>query len=266
MQYKDTRVSNLINKITFKDVLFKGNYTLDPYQNCSFGCAYCDSAYENTIYVKTNAVELFKQEVPTIQKGRIIIGSVHDPYQPIEQKVRLTRDILEVVKEYDMPIHILTKSPLIKRDIDILQQIHDVLVTITIFTSDQKISNLFEPLVPSPLDRFQMVSNLQSHHIKTGIALIPIMPYITDGTIEEFLITSALHHANHIIYKHLELKGDQKQIMLHLIGQIDPTLPSKYEQLYADSYAPHDMYIAETNKHIQEICRRLRLPTHHEND
>lgn len=261
MQYKYIQVSKLINKITVKDMLFKGDYTIDPYQNCQFGCKYCDSSYDDTVFIKANAVEIFKEEVSTLKKGRIIIGSVHDPYQPVEKIAQLTRELLKVAKNYDMPIHILTKSPLISRDIDLLKKIHDIIVTITIFTLDQHISNLFEPSVPSPKERFQIISELQAHEIKTGIAIIPIMPYITDNTIEQLLSASSLNHAHHIIYKHLELKGDQKQIMIDLIGQLDPKLPVLYKQLYNESYSPSETYILEINKRIQKICQGLRLST-----
>ncbi len=243
-------------------MLFKGSYTIDPYQNCQFGCKYCDSSYDDTVFIKSNAVEIFKKEASTLKKGRLIIGSVHDPYQPVEKSIQLTRELLIVAKDYDIPIHILTKSTLIKRDIDILKKMHDVIVTITIFTLDERISNLFEPFVPSPNMRFQIVSELQAHEIKTGIAITPVMPYITDNAIEQLLCVSSANNANHIIHKHLELKGDQKQIVINLIRKLDPKLPSLYEQLYYERYAPCDAYIVEINKHIQTICKRLKLPTY----
>ena len=87
MRYQHIHVPRFVKKITFKDVLFNGTYTIDPYQNCEFGCGYCDSSYDETVFIKSNAVERFKEELPMMNKGRIIIGSVHDAYQPIEEKV-----------------------------------------------------------------------------------------------------------------------------------------------------------------------------------
>ena len=81
----------MLNKITTKDMLFGGNYTLDPYQNCEFSCKYCDSSYDEKIYIKTNAIELLEKELKKIKKGTIIIGSVHDPYQKAEKKSRILK-------------------------------------------------------------------------------------------------------------------------------------------------------------------------------
>ena len=143
MQYKYIQVSKLLNKITTKDRLFSGDYTLDPYKNCEFGCKYCDSAYEDTIYVKTNAIELFEKDIKNLDKGTIIIGSVHDPYQKIERDTKITREILKIIEKNKLSCHILTKSDLVLRDLDILADIDDCRVTISIISLDKNITNIF---------------------------------------------------------------------------------------------------------------------------
>ena len=100
MQYKQIQVDTVINKITNKDKLFKGDYTVDPYQNCEYGCRYCDSSFDKTIYIKNNALEIFEKEITQMQNGTIIIGSVHDPYQKTEEKHKLTRQILKIIKKH----------------------------------------------------------------------------------------------------------------------------------------------------------------------
>ena len=134
MEYKLINCDSVIKKITKKDSLFHGNYCVDPYQNCEFGCHYCDSSFEKTIYVKTNIIEILEKELETIKNGRIIIGSVNDPYQIIEKKYQLTNTILETLKEYNFPCHILTKSPLILRDLDLLSQLESM-ITISMIVS-----------------------------------------------------------------------------------------------------------------------------------
>jgi DNA repair photolyase len=261
MEYRYIRVEKLINQIINIDELFKGAYTIDLYQNCEFGCRYCDSSYEQIVYIKTNAVELFQDEISKLPKGRIIIGSVHDPYQPIEQDFQSTREILKIAHRFDIPIHILTKSTLIKRDLDILKQLQDVYVTITIFTLNDTIATLFEPAVATPKERLQLVSEFQAYGIKTGIAIIPIMPYITDMALEDLLQEFSTYRPNHVLFKHLELKGYQKQLVIDLIKQLNPTLPSLYEQLYKERYVPSNTYIDEINKRMYEVCKNLGLPT-----
>ena len=102
MQIKTVKTDKILNRITKKDTLFHGDYTVDPYQFCDFGCIYCDSSYSNHVFVKTNAVELLDEELKETEKGRIIVGSVHDPYQKIEEKYQLTRNILETIHIYPL--------------------------------------------------------------------------------------------------------------------------------------------------------------------
>ncbi|MCK5458581.1 MAG: hypothetical protein KAI20_01710, partial [Thermoplasmatales archaeon] len=116
MEYKLINCDSLLKRITRKDTLFNGKYCIDPYQNCEFGCLYCDSSFEKTIYVKNNSVEILENELQTVEKGVIIIGSVHDPYQRAEQTYEITKKILKTIKKYQFPCHILTKSTLILRD------------------------------------------------------------------------------------------------------------------------------------------------------
>ena len=110
MLYKQIKVDFLLNKITNKDKLFAGNYTIDPYQNCEFGCLYCDSSFDKTIFIKTNAAEILKKELETAKKGTIIVGSVHDPYQRAEEELEITRDLLKTIKKHEFSWHLLTKS------------------------------------------------------------------------------------------------------------------------------------------------------------
>ncbi|MDG6229044.1 MAG: radical SAM protein [Candidatus Thermoplasmatota archaeon] len=262
MNYQSINVSHLLRKITFNDVLFNGAYTLDVYQNCAFGCIYCDSSYDETIYIKKNAIEAFKEDIKLFEKGRIIIGSVHDPYQPIEQKEELTRGILQIIEEQDIPAHILTKSPLILRDLDILTRLNDIRVTMTILSIDPRIVRLFEENAPSPKDRFQTMKQLSYNDITTGIALIPILPYLTDNSFEETISMASQFHAAYLIYKYLELKGDQKQKVFSLLDDIDVTLLPRYGKLYYERYSPSNEYMKEINKKIEDICKRYHLSSY----
>lgn len=262
MRYQHIHVPRFVKRITFKDVLFNGTYTIDPYQNCEFGCGYCDSSYDKTVFIKSNAVERFKEELPMMNKGRIIIGSVHDAYQPIEENTHLTRELLQIIREYDYPIHILTKSLLIKRDLDILTKIKDVLVTFTILTTDPTISKIFEKNAPSPSKRFDAIKELKKNGIKTGIALIPIIPYITEMNLDELLEKAYQYKVDHLIFKHLELKGDQKEKMYTLLEKIDPSLIARYELLYKDSYAPNEHYISTIYSEIKKKCQIKGIPSY----
>ena len=164
MLYKQIHVNTILNKITKKDNLFLGNYTVDPYQNCEFACTYCYSSYDSTIYVKTNIFEILNKELKKLPHGRIIIGSVHDPYQKTEEKYKLTRDILKTIKKHKFSCHILTKSELVLRDIDILKSTESI-VTISIISLNNSITKIFEKNIQNTIKRLEIIKELNENKI-----------------------------------------------------------------------------------------------------
>jgi DNA repair photolyase len=259
MNYKSITCSFLLNKITTKDKLFNGNYTLDPYQNCGFGCRYCDSTYDETIYIKTNAAQILKKELETAEKGTIIVGSVVDPYQTAEESHNITRNLLEIIGQYDFPCHILTKSNLVLRDLDLLSKMNNCTVTISIATLDHKISDIFEKNVPLPLERLKTIEKLSDLRINAGLAIIPILPFIAEDALEGVVKSAKNYKAHYILHKHLELKGDQKGIFMKILEESYPNLVEKYEELYKDSYMPDDAFILKINNKLEKLCIKYKL-------
>jgi DNA repair photolyase len=258
MDYKIINCDSIVKKITKKDSLFHGNYCVDPYQNCEFGCHYCDSSFEKTIYVKANVVDILKKELEQIKNGRIIIGSVHDPYQNTEKKFKLTRTILETLKEFNFPCHILTKSPLILRDVDLLSQL-ECMITISVSSLDDQVVRIFEPDVPSPYDRLRTLQNLRSQGITTGLALIPMLPYIVESELETIVKAACNVDALYLLHKHLELKGDQDRIFRNLIEAHYPQLMAKYDTLYDNNFYPRKEYLHELNSTLSDYCKKYKI-------
>jgi DNA repair photolyase len=259
MDYKIINCDSVVKKITKKDSLFHGNYCVDPYQNCEFGCRYCDSSFEKIIYVKTNVVDVLKKELKQIKDGKIIIGSVHDPYQNTEKEFKLTKTILETLKEFNFSCHILTKSPLILRDIDLLSQL-ECMVTISISSLNDQVVRIFEPEVPSPNDRLRTVEHLRSQGITAGVALIPMLPYIVESEIESIVKAARSVDAQYLLHKHLELKGDQERLFRNLIEAHYPNLLPKYDSLYDNDFNPRKEYIQELNAILSEYCKKFKIP------
>lgn len=259
MNYKTIQCDFLLNKITQKDKLFHGDYTLDTYQNCEFGCKYCDSAQDDTIYIKDNIVQLLKNELKKTQKGTIIIGSTVDPYQEAEIKYQNTRKILEIIKQNHFPCHILTKSKILLRDIDLLSSMTNDIVSISLISLDEKISDIFETNLPSPLERLETVKTLHENGIQTGIAIMPILPFIIEDELEDIVKKAKEYKAMYIIHEYLELKGDQRQIFMNTLRRFKPELMKRYEQLYKDRYKPDKVYISKINKIIDSLCTKYGL-------
>lgn len=259
MQYKEIFINSLLNKITKKDKLFSGDYTADPYKNCEFGCMYCDSGLDKTIFIKINAREILEKELENKQKGTIIIGSVHDPYQDIEKQTKITRDLLKIIKKYDFSCHVLTKSDLILRDIDILRNINDCTVTISLISLKKDISNIFEEKLPSPNKRLEIINKLNANNIKSGVALIPILPLLIEEEFEKIIKQAKKNNSAYFLHKFLELKGDQKICFLEFLKGYKPNLLKKYSQLYKDSYCPNKEYINKQKNKIVSLCKKYKL-------
>jgi DNA repair photolyase len=262
MHYKQVNVNSLINKITKKDTLFGGQYTIDPYQNCEFGCLYCDSSFNKKIYIKKNAKDLFRKEIKLIDKGVIIIGSVHDPYQNVENDYKITRSLLKIIEKSKIKCHILTKSDLILRDIDILSKIKGCIVTISLVSLKDSISNIFESNVPSSKIRLKTIEKLSEANIRVGLANIPILPYISDKEIENIIKSAKNYSANRFLYKHLELKGDQRLYFFDILDRYYPALTEKYKKLYHNSYSPDIKYILKIKKTVEKFCKEFGLKNH----
>lgn len=260
MNYKTINCDSVLVKTNKNMSMFLGDYTIDPYQNCEFGCRYCDSSFDKTIYVKTNAAETLKKELTGLEPGRIIIGSVHDPYQKAEEKYGLTHKILEVIKDNDFTCNILTKSDLVIEDIDLLSGIKDCIVTISMLSFNEEISNVFEYSLSSPKNRLLTVKKLNESNIRSGVALMPVLPYLFEEDFEDLIKNVKESKAEYLLFKHLELKGDQKNIFLKILAEYYPDLVERYEALYAGSYFPKDFYIDELNSKIKSVCKKYGIP------
>ena len=112
-----------------------------------------------------------------VKKGTIIVGSVHDPYQPAEKKYNITKKLLQIIKKHDFPCHILTKSTDILQDISLIKTM-TCMVTISLPSLNPTLIKHFEPHTPIPRDRLKTLSILQKNKIPTGIALIPFFPFL----------------------------------------------------------------------------------------
>lgn len=190
-------------------------WSLNPYRGCVHACHYCYARethtylgldvhrdFEREIFVKRDLPRLLEQEIsrPGWVRSSIAIGTATDPYQPAEKRFRVTRRCLEVLERYRNPFSIVTKSPLVNRDLDHLQRAArtiDVRVYVTVTTVDRVISDRLEPGAFPPEARLDAVQRLAEAGVPVGVMMAPVMPGINDSaeSIEALAAAAAAHGA-----------------------------------------------------------------------
>jgi DNA repair photolyase len=196
--------------------------SINPYRGCEHGCVYCYARpshtylglsagldFETKIFAKTNAAELLRQELSrTTDRSLIALGANTDPYQPTERRLQITRSVLEVLREFETPICITTKSALVTRDIDILAPMAAqglVKVFISVGTLDADIARTMEPRASSPSRRISAIGRLSGAGIPAGVIVAPIVPALTDPHLERVLEAAAQAGARYASYTVLRL-------------------------------------------------------------
>lgn len=251
---KEIEAGSVLRKHKKIDSWFITHYGMNLYRGCWHNCVYCDGRSESynvknefgrDIVVKINAVELLTRELDPIYKRKplprsfiMLGGGVCDAYQPIEKKYRLARQALELFHKLQYPVHILTKSNLIERDLDILKKINrqnKVVISLSFSSMDDKISKVFEPRVPVPSERLETLKKIKNAGISCGMFLMPVIPFITDTTdmIDQTLKRGKEAGIDFVIFGTMTLKtGRQKDYFMKVLQKQYPNLVSRYEVIY----------------------------------
>ena len=254
MTIKEIEAKSILRKHKRIDSWFISRYGMNLYRGCTHNCVYCDGRSEGyyvdgefgeDVSVKVNAIEILRRELDPKRKRTpfkrsfvIIGGGVGDSYQPIEEKYQLSRRTLELVDEYNFPVHVLTKSTLVKRDIDILKKINQknrAIVSFSFSSIDDEISAVFEPGVPLPSERLKTLTFIKNEGIACGMFLLPVIPFITDTPelMEETIRKASEINLDFIIFGGMTLKeGRQKDYFSKVLKQHYPELIIEYENIY----------------------------------
>jgi DNA repair photolyase len=278
---KEIEAKILLSKNKKPSSWFGTSYLFNIYRGCEHGCIYCDSrslCYKvdnfDELIVKKNAVELLHKELKSKRKkGCLGTGAMTDPYTLSEKKYSLTRGCLEVIAEYNYPIHLTTKSNLILRDLDILQEINKIYasVAITITTTDDNLAKKIEPHAPSSTDRFKALGILSTLGICTSITMMPILPFIEDT--EENII-SIVEKADYYGVKHIvpwigmSLRDRQRDYFYKNLDKNFPGIKEKYEKRFGDRYKCSGRNITKLNYALKNACAKygisLKMPYYQE--
>jgi len=258
--FKDTTV--IVREIECKSILTKSgiegvDYALNPYVGCAHGCVYCYAIFMKRftghkeewgtfVDVKVNAAEVLARQMRRAKPGNIAIGTVTDPYQPLERKYEITRASLEVLTAYDCPVSILTKSDLVLRDLDLLRRLRDVEVGFTIATLDEEVRQVFEPSSSPVPARLTALAELAEAGIKTWAFCGPLLPFLSDGEEQMDALFGELARAgvSYIIVDSMKLSGAIGGRVRGVLERHYPDLVEGYRHVAANRRPYHDALMA----------------------
>ncbi|MBU4268508.1 MAG: radical SAM protein [Acidobacteria bacterium] len=287
----EIQVKSILNKHKKRDDWFLDDYSVNPYSGCSFNCIYCyvrGSKYgenrANTLSVKINAPELLeKQLFGRAKKGEygiIALSSSTEPYMPIEEKLKLTRRLLEIILKYRFPVEISTKSSLVLRDLDLLKEIdknailpsdlkpklkRGVIISFSISTFDEKLAKILEPGAPTAKERLETMQKCKEEGFFAGVCHIPVLPFLSDAEeeLDRTIKTIKNYGADFIFIGGLTLFGkgpaDCKTFYYKFLEKYYPELVPKYKSLYRIFFAPSKEYQKELEEKLKRLCEKYGI-------
>jgi DNA repair photolyase len=246
------RARTIISHNESPDIPF--TQSINPYQGCEHGCIYCYARpthayldlspgldFETKLFAKPDAAALLRAELarPGYRCEPIALGTNTDPYQPIEREWKITRQLIEVLSEYEHPLTITTKGVLVERDLDLLAPMaakNLVRAFISIAMLDPELARKLDPRAPAPKRRLQIIKTLSDAGVPVGVSIAPVIPQLTDRDLEGILEAAAASGASGATW-----------IMLRLPREVSP--------LFRDWLAQHYPLRAE---HVMSIVQQVR--------
>jgi DNA repair photolyase len=251
-------------------------WSLNPYMGCVHQCTFCyvrafekradrpfDDRYGTSIRVKTNVADVLRKELsrPSWERETVTVGAATDPYQPVEGRYRLTRRCIEVLAEFANPFGIITRGPMIVRDVDVLARAAsraDVSVSFSIPTIDNEIWQKTEPGTAPPHQRLRAVRELVDAGIKVVVGMAPILPGLSDKPelLEDVVRAAREAGATGIWSNMLHLRPGTREHFLRALERDWPELLPQYETLYGrKAYLPSDATKPVKEK-VHELARK----------
>jgi len=261
MAIYEIQAKTLLASNPHPDPWFGIRYNMNIYRGCEHQCIYCDSRSEcyqienfADVLVKVNAIERLEDELPRKrQKGIIGTGSMSDPYGPVESVYNLTGRAMQVIARRGFPVHIITKSDLILKDIEALAEIarEYAAISFTITTTDDALALQIEPGAPPPSRRFTALAALAARGAHVGVTMMPLLPHITDTAENITAIMTRAHEcgASYVMPGYgLTMRNRQREYFYDKLDGLFPGLRPRYERAYGESYqctSPRAPYLSQ---------------------
>lgn len=242
--------------------------SINPYRGCEHGCIYCFARpthaylglspgqdFESRLLVKPNAARLLTEELrkPGYQVRTMALGTNTDPYQPIDERYQITRQILEVLRDFRHPVGIVTKSNRVLRDIDILAEMAEMglaRVALSVTTLDRKLARSMEPRAPTPERRVEAIAKLSEAGIPTTVMAAPMIPALNDHEMEKILEATRAAGAKHAGYVLLRLPLEIKDLFREWLMAREPGRASHVMSLIRSMRGGRD-YDAQWGKRMK---------------
>src|SRR2546430_7630784 len=251
--YREIQVKGALNAV--RGMPF--GWSLNPFLGCAHACYYCFSRayhvryreknvgtdFDSNVEVRVNIADVLRKELRRPREGSLAIGTATDPYQPIEGKYKLTRRCLEALVDQPMPTSIVTKGPLVVRDIDVLRKL-DEKTELTVYFSvpcvDEDIVRKTDPGTAPPRQRLRALRMLREAGIDAGVLCMPVLPGITDSEESLDRAAKAASEAGATAFRHRPLKIDHeiRDYYYEFLAREFPTLLPRYSALYAAGNPP----------------------------
>jgi len=271
-EYREEPCKVALNRV--KGMAF--DWSLNPYMGCVHRCTFCyvrafelradrpyDDRYGSSIRVKTNVVEVLRSELarPSWEHEAVAIGAATDPYQPAEGRYRLTRGCLEALRDAASPFSIITRGPLIVRDVDVLVEAArraPVSVTFSIPTLDDEVWRRTEPGTAHPRQRLRALKTLVGAGIKASVGMAPILPGISDGPGQLDQVVRAAREAGAcgVWSNLLFLRPGTREHFLRAVERDYPEQLDHYERLYARRAYLGAEQTKPVRAQVSELARR----------
>ncbi len=272
--YREVEAKSALNAV--KGMPF--DWSLNPYVGCPHACRYCfaraynaryrdrdvGDAFDKNVEIKSNFVERLRVDLGRNPQGSVAIGTATDPYQPIEGKYQLTRRCLEALVDHPMPTSIVTKGPLVVRDIDVLKKL-DEKTEVTVYFSvpcvDEDIVRKTEPGTAPPRQRLRALRMLREAGLDAAVLCMPVLPGISDSEESLDAAARAASEAGATAFRHRPLKIDAEiqQYYYDFLATEFPVMVPRYAALYRGGAYPTKDYERELEERIRRVRARYEF-------